>query len=138
MPGPVPKRSEERIRRNKPDVEITKLEAQGAVRQPELMIPDAHPFIVEFWEALGESAQSQYYEPSDWAYARWVLHFADGQIKGSRPSAQMVQALNTSFGDLLVSEGSRRRVRLEIERQQGSAEVVDLAAEFKRRMGLGD
>lgn len=132
---PIPKRSDQRIRRNKPDVEVTKIEAVGGIEQPELMIPDAHPFIIEFWESLGHSAQAMYYEPSDWSYARFILHFADGLVKNSRPSAQMLQSINSALGDLLVSEGARRRVRLEVERQKKDADVVDLAALFKERMG---
>ena len=133
--GPVPKRSEERIRRNKPEVEITKIEAGGTVEQPELGLLDPDPMIVDFWDALGKSAQSKYYEHSDWAFARFTLHFADGLLKSSRPSAQMFQGINSALSDLLVSEGARRRVRLEIERQQTSASVVDISELFKQRMG---
>lgn len=132
--GPVPYRSEERTSR--PAVEVTKIEAIGSVEQPELMIPDAHPFIVELWESLGESGQSMYYEPSDWAFARFILHFADGLLKNARPSAQMLQSVNSALSDLLVSEGARRRVRLEVERQGAQADVVDLAQLFQERMGL--
>ena len=56
-------------------------------------------------------------------------------MKNSRPSAQMLQSINSALGDLLVSEGARRRVRLEVERQKKDADVVDLAALFKERMG---
>lgn len=132
--GPVPKRSEERIRRNKPDVEITKVEAEGEVVQPELGFPDPHPIIQDFWVSMSESGQSKYYEPSDWQFARFVLHFADQLLKSSRPSAQLFQGVNSALGDLLVSEGARRRVRMEVERQKASADVVDLASIFEERM----
>ena len=39
---PIPKRSDQRIRRNKPDVEVTKIEAVGGVDQPELMLSLIH------------------------------------------------------------------------------------------------
>lgn len=132
--GPVPKRSEERIRRNKPEIEITKIEAHGRVEQPELGFPDAHPMIQDFWDSLAESGQAQYYEPSDWQFARFTLHFADQLLKQSRPSAQLLQGVNSALGDLLVSEGARRRVRMEVERQKTKAEVVDLEQMFKERM----
>lgn len=133
--GPVPKRSEERIRRNKPEVEVTKVEAAGTVPQPDLGFADPHPMIVEFWESLAASAQAQFYEPSDWAFAKFTLHFADTLLKSSRPSAQLLQGVNSALGDLLVSEGARRRVRMEVERNKAKADVVDLAEMFKERMG---
>lgn len=135
MPGPVPKRSDERIRRNKPEIPIDKIEATGTVEAPELGFPDPHPMIVDFWNAICDSAQAEYYEPSDYEFARFTLHFADGLLKSSRPSAQMLQGVNTALGDLLVSEGARRRVRLEIERQKTSATVVDISEMFKERLG---
>ena len=88
--GPVPKRSEERIRRNKLDYEITKVEAAGAVEPPDLGIEDPHPIVQDLWKSMGESAQVKYFEPTDWAYARFVLHFANQQLKVSRPSGQIL------------------------------------------------
>lgn len=136
--GPVPKRSEERIRRNKPEMEITRIEAQGEVVQPELNLPDPHPIVLDLWQSMGESAQSKYYEPSDWAFARYVLHFADGLLKSSKPSAQMFQGVSSAMTDLLLSEGARRRVRMEIERNKSNAVVIDVSEEIKKRLGLAD
>lgn len=133
-PGPVPKRSDERIRRNKPEYEITTIEATGTVEQPDLGFEDPHPITVELWESMSHSAQSQFYEPTDWAYAKFVLHHADQLLKNSRPSAQMFQGITSSFGDLLMSEGSRRRVAMEIERNKANAQVIDISAEFRERM----
>lgn len=133
-PGPVPKRSEERIRRNKPEYEITRIEAEGTVEQPDLGFDDPHPITVELWESMAQSAQSEYYEPTDWAYAKFVLHHADQLLKNSRPSAQMFQGITSSFGDLLMSEGARRRVAMEIERNKAKAQIIDISAEFRERM----
>jgi hypothetical protein len=43
------------------------------------------------------------------------------------------------MGDLLVSEGSRRRFRVEVERSSGEteAEVLDIASLFKLRLAQG-
>lgn len=133
-PGPVPKRSEDRIRRNKPEYEITRIEAEGTVEQPDLGFDDPHPITVELWESMAQSAQAEYYEPTDWAYAKFVLHHADQLLKNSRPSAQMFQGITSSFGDLLMSEGSRRRVAMEIERNKAKAQIIDISAEFRERM----
>lgn len=132
--GPVPKRSTERIRRNKDDVEIDTIEVIGSVSTPDLGFDDPHPLIVDLYTSLSESAQSQYYEPSDWQFARFTLHFADQLVKSGRPSAQLLAAVNQSLTDLLVSEGSRRRVRLEVERSQNEGTVLDVAEMFRQQM----
>src|SRR5699024_1364313 len=105
--GPIPKRSEERIRRNKDEVEITKIQAGDVVEQPSLGLDDPHPMIVDFWDSLGESAQNRFYEPSDWQYARFTLHFADQLSKSGPPSSQLLAAVNAAVGDLLVTEAQR-------------------------------
>jgi len=134
--GPIPKRSDERIRRNKPDVPVEKLDAIGIVQVPELGIDDPHPFIVDFYESLKDSAQSRYYEPSDWQYARWLMYAMNDYISGRKPSAVMFQSINTALSDLLITEGERRRVRLEIERGQSGqedAQVTSIEDYFKKR-----
>ncbi|RYH30027.1 MAG: hypothetical protein EON54_22100 [Alcaligenaceae bacterium] len=136
MPGPVPKRSSERIRRNKDDVEVETLDAIGPVDVPDLGFDDPSPMIVEFYKSLTESAQSKYYEPSDWQYARFALHFADQLVKSGRPSAQLLTAVNQMLTDLLVSEGARRRVRLEVERSSSEGAVLDVADLFRQQMAL--
>lgn len=69
-------------------------------------------------QALTESAQAKYFEPSDWQAARFVAHEMDRYIRSARPSSQMFAALMSAMSDLLVTEGTRRRVRIEIEREQ--------------------
>lgn len=131
MPGPIPKRSDERIRRNIPDVPIEKLDIQGEVAIPDLGMDDPHPMIVDFYESLKDSAQSRYYEPSDWQFARITCYFLDEQLKSFKPSGQMLATLSSMLTELLVSEGARRRMRLEIERSVGEAKVLDVADRFK-------
>lgn len=133
--GPVPKRSDERIRRNKEDVPIEKVTAIGTVGIPELGIEDPHPFIADFYKSLQDSAQSRYYEPSDWQYARWLCMAMDDYITGKKPSAVMFQSINAALSDLLITEGERRRVRLEIERGQTDepGTVTEIADYFKKR-----
>jgi hypothetical protein len=135
--GPVPKRSDQRVRRNKVEGGIDKVEAIGVVRAPALNIDGAHALTEDLYRSLSESAQSRFYEPSDYQMARSVLFFLDQQFKSSRPSAQMVQSLFSQLTDLLITEGARRRVRLEVERQQVGGEVLDVADMFRRRLSEG-
>lgn len=127
------KRSEERIRRNiEPPTD--KLTAFGAVTQPDLDFVDPHPTVVRLWGALGDSAFTKYYEPTDWEMARVTLHFLDGQLKAFKANANMVSVIQSMMNDLLFSEGSRRRVRLEIEREAlKQGQVVDIASLLDQR-----
>lgn len=133
--GPVPKRSEERIRRNAEVIPIEKLAAAGLVIAPPLALDDPHPMVVNFYDSLKESAQAKYYEPSDWQYARYIMYFVNKLIRyqGEKPSAVMFAAINTALSNLLVTEGDRRRVRIEIERDGQEADITDIATYFRER-----
>lgn len=140
--GPVPKRSEDRIRYD--GNVIDKVHAFGVVRKPDLGLGDnVHPIIEDFWDSVGESAQTRYYEASDWQYLRVSLHFLNQLLRSNKPSAQMLTVVNQMLTDLLVSEGSRRRVRMEIERNtaKADAEVKNLSDYFQhlaKNNDLGD
>jgi hypothetical protein len=135
--GPIPARSDQRVRRNKPEVAIDKVQVIGKVRAPDLGFDDPHPIILDFYLSLPESAQSRYYEPSDYQQARLIFFFLDKQLKSPRPSAQMVAACFAQLSNLLVSEGDRRRVRMEVERAQSGGEVLDVAEIFRARLSQG-
>lgn len=120
MPGPVPKRSDQRRRRNKPaDGEVTKAPATAPPSDPE---PDEnwHPLMSEWFVSLGQSGQAVFYEPSDWATARVWAEIMSRQLESGRMSAQMVAAWASGATELLTTEGARRRARLELERGESS------------------
>lgn len=136
--GPVPKRSSDRGRQPYDNV-IEKVQAFGVVSKPKLGLGnDVHPIITDFWDSIGESAQSRYYEPSDWQYLRVSLHFLNKLLNTGKPSAQMLTVVNQMLTDLLVSEGSRRRVRLEIEREQTNDNVVNISDYFRELANKND
>lgn len=136
--GPIPARSDQRVRRNKPDIPIEKVEAIGIVDVPELGLDDPHPIVRDLYLSMKESAQSRYYEPSDWNYARLTLHFTDLLLKSSRPSGNLLSTVQSMLTDLLLTEGARRRVRLEVERSQsGVGEVLEVAELFRARLLQG-
>ncbi|WP_367137921.1 hypothetical protein [Saccharothrix sp. HUAS TT1] len=129
----MPKRSEERVRRNKDEVQIEKITAIGTVLQPPLDFPSPHPITVDLYRSMGESAQARYYEPSDWEFARATLHFLDRLLKSTKPSGQMLATVNQMLTGLLLTEGERRRVAIEIERETTKNELADVAALFRDR-----
>lgn len=122
--GPVPKRSDQRRRVNKnPDGPVTKAPA-GEPVQPEgastASAPDPlwHPLIAELWVAAGRSGQSAFWEPSDWAMLKVGSQVMSDQLGSGRPSAVMFAAWDALMARLLMTEGDRRRLRLELERSK--------------------
>lgn len=133
--GQAPKRSDQRRRRNK--VDIDKVDMVGDVPVPELGIDNPHPIVADFYESLKKSGQAKWYEPSDWQRARLTMHLLDGLLKsGGRPSSTLYAALQQDLGALLTTEADRRRLHMEVERNTGDdgAEKAKVArmAEYRQ------
>ena len=137
MTGPVPKRSEERRRRNArteagASTEVEKLEAPGSVDAPE---PDEdwHPIALGLYRSVEDSAFRRFYEPSDWMVLfltceslsrdlgeQFVgVNEATGEVlKDTIPlKGASLTAYSRVFASLLLTDGERRRLRLEIDRR---------------------
>lgn len=153
--GPVPKREDQRRRRNAPTTTTTK--AAGAIK---VVVPPAeddwHPVAKTWYASLTESGQQQFYEPSDWATAYLIAEsisrdlnpqfvgfaqtgrdqteaeFAKIPLKGASLSAYL-----KAMGDLLTTEGARRRVSLELKRPDEApvegSNVIDYRARVSAR-----
>lgn len=142
--GPIPERSENRIRRNKPDTPIEKITAIGLVEVPELgnihYRGEIHQLVEDLWDGMTESAQAKYFEPSDWQFARLTLFALNQEIVSAQHAnkpigAMKLSALNQMMTQLLLTEGERRRVRIEVEREaSGGGEVLSLEEAFKRKL----
>jgi hypothetical protein len=121
--GHIPKRSDQRRRRNKDGIETVKAAGATTVAIPE---PDEswHPAAARWYRSLAESGQSQYFEPSDWAQAAiWAEFLSRALNQGARPSSQLVASWAAGASELLSTEGARRRVRVELERGQVDPDV---------------
>lgn len=114
--GPIPKRDDERRRRNKPDTDTTTIEMTGEVEAPDVDL-GWHPIAADWYRSLAKSGQSKRYEPSDWAAARLVAHDMTRHLNSGRFSSQALAAIWSAMTDLLTTEGARRRVRMEIDRK---------------------
>lgn len=119
MPGPVPKRTAERRRRNRTPGQ-TSVAVAGAVRPPRAL-KEWHPLARRWYNSLKTSGQSQFYEPTDWAFAMYIAQVMSTNLEQERFSATLFAAVLGGMESLLSTEASRRRARLEIERELGPA-----------------
>ena len=130
--GPVPKPSSQRRRRNKESRVTTAPTGHVAPPAPE-PDPTWQPIAAEWFCSLSESGQSQFYEPSDWATARYVAEAMSRNLASSRLSGQLFAAVMAAMTELLTTEGSRRRARVELERAEPvEPPGVALMADYRR------
>lgn len=151
--GPAPKRSGKR-HGHVAKAELAKVDkapTPWAVTIPPAD-PDWYPPTIRWYESLARSGQSVFYTDSDWESA-WLLADAMsrefkpqplvvGSGKDARvemvllpPKAASLAAWAKIMSGLLVTEGDRRRLRLELERpvEEAKADVSELD-EYRRRL----
>jgi antitoxin (DNA-binding transcriptional repressor) of toxin-antitoxin stability system len=152
--GPVPKRSSQRRRRNKPGDPVDTAAGAVAVGAPAAN-SKWHPVAKRWFESLKASGQAVFYEPSDWATAQLVAESLSRDLKpqvvgvtmDGKPVRAVVPLRGSSLAAylkamsaLVVTEGDRRRVRLELERRKTesgeAADVSELAA-YRERLQSG-
>lgn len=146
--GPIPKREDERVRRNLPENPTDTIQVIGTVQIPELgdvsYEGETHPIIIEMYESMKESAAVKFFEPTDWQFARLTMLTLNQELIAARHlgkpiGAMKLTAITTMLSALLLTEGDRRRARLEIERvgnAQGG-EVVDVTTMLRQRLAAG-
>ncbi|MFF8829322.1 hypothetical protein [Streptomyces sp. NPDC015131] len=140
--GPIPKRSEERRRRNKDDgPELLQAPSGPPAQLPDLPEPEDswHEIATDWYLSLRESGQAAFYQPSDWATARYAAELMSRLLNTDRaPNGQLVAALNSVMSALLTTEGDRRRARIELERKpavQPAPASVTAIADYQSRIG---
>jgi hypothetical protein len=165
MPGPPPKRDAERRRRNGKAVETRSVDIADLIKL-EVDIPvaceDWHETAIAMYESLSRSGQAIFYEPSDWMTAYVIceqlsralkpvpMFDADGAIVLDSNGDPMMRsipmpgaAMNSllkGLASLMVTEGDRRRLSIELERRRGDVEVApegvaSISQQRQRRLG---
>jgi hypothetical protein len=136
--GPVGKRSQELMgHRTKAQRQATgTVKASGRVPVP---APDGewHPIARSWYQSLRKSGQSQFFEPSDWQAARFVAEVMTKNLNAERFSAHLFASVWSAMGELLTTEGARRRARMEIERDGVKPESAGVTAISDYRAALG-
>lgn len=137
--GPPPKRDSQRRRSNDPVLGSATVAPGAEV----VVVPAAdtewHPVARGWFESLAASGQSRFYEPSDWATAYVVAESMSRELQpqplvvGSGkdatvemhkvpPKGASLAAWLKAMTALMVTEGDRRRLRLELERPVADGE----------------
>lgn len=116
----IPRRESELARprsRKGGDQQETKRGVMKDVRwkQPD---PDWHPVARDLYLSARSSGQADWYQNSDihllWSLCDDLSHYK----KSGRRSAQMAAVIYTAFGNLLLTEGDRRKARIELTEQK--------------------
>jgi hypothetical protein len=103
----------------------TVLKAAGAVDIPPLD-ESWHDLAKDWYRSLSESAQKTLMEPSDWSAARLLAGEITRMLNGD-PNAAMLGKVWAAMGDLMTTEGARRRLKVEVERRPVSAAPAAVA-----------
>lgn len=133
--GPIPKRSGTRLGNisngEAEGAHVTKAKAAEDVQVPRV-VSDWHPIAKRWFKALKDSGQSEFYEPSDWAYAYFLADQMSYYQKSKSRSSMMLTAILSGMTGLLLTEGDRRRARIELVRgspeEEKSAAVIAIEA----------
>lgn len=151
--GPIPKRSNQRRRENKPDIDVAAAPAAAKVKVPKAD-PKWHPVAAQWFASLAESGQSVFYEPSDWATAYLIAESisrelspqpisigsgGDARIEmvSAPPKGASLAAWLKGMTVLMVTEGDRRRARVELQRATAAEEHADVSHldSYRQRFG---
>jgi hypothetical protein len=140
VPGPVPDREAELARPRERGGRDTQPVTKGELKPVTMPDPDPswHPIATRLYESLRSSGQADFYQNSDWAFAVSVCDDLSHYKKSLKRSGQMLQTIYSALERLLVTEGDRRRVRIELHEPDGDSEpaAVLAIADYKRDLGL--
>lgn len=150
--GPVGKRSDQR-HGHRSEAENAVDRAPGTDAKPPPAKRDWHPIARSWYRSLTKSGQRRFYEPSDWAtavlIAESISRDLSPQVVGITEKGDVVRdtiplkgaSLNAylkAMSSLLVTEGDRRRMKVELDKT-GSEEAADVSwlDEARRNRGTG-
>lgn len=140
--GPVPNRSEDLARerteadnRRAGTLDVRK----GTLRPTKAPKPDPdwHPIATMLYTSLGRSGQSDWYQDSDWAYAYMVCDELSVYKSSEKTNGQVLATIYSAMSSLLVTEGDRRRVAIELESPPKNEKKASDFAMERYRNGLG-
>lgn len=140
MPGPVPNRESDlarpRERKGSGQQGVTK----GVSRPTSIphADPEWHKIARMMWDSAKKSGGSDFYEQSDWALLYSLCDDLSKLKKSGRPSSQWAAVIYQQLGNLLVSEGERRRLRIELHdpETEESSQEDEVMDEYADALGV--
>jgi len=140
--GPVPNRSDDLSRSRDANrgerAPITKGQSRPA------SIPEAdpgwHPIARLLWDSTLESGQTDFYESSDYAFLYSICDDVSYYKTMGKRSGQMLASIYSAMENLLVTEGARRRVRVELQDEEVGEDdaVVTQMDDYRRQLGVAN
>lgn len=145
MRGPIPKRSDQRRRRNKDTDTTATVHAFGQSKvTPPTEDRTWHIYAKNWFRSLKKSGQAQFYQDSDWQEARLVAMLISNEMNREHgPRAGMMDVIFSRADNLLTTEGARRRLRVELHnaKEIGDADktaTVSVLAAYREEFQEGD
>lgn len=135
--GPIPKRSEARTRVNKTGEDGIALKKGVALSYswPEADT-DWHPWVADFYGSFQQSGMQAYFQQTDVAALQLACRLLNREVvEKGRPSAMFLAETMKMLDGLGITEGERRRIKIELDQptvQEVDAKVVALQAARSR------
>lgn len=138
--GPIPNRSDDlarpRERKGSDQVPVTK----GVARKVRWPAPDPewHKLARDLYLACKSSGQADFYQQSDVALLYSLCEDLSVYKSSFKRSGQMLQTIYSTLSNLLVSEGDRRRVRIELNEPSEDSTPASVTAidAYKKALGI--
>jgi hypothetical protein len=138
--GPVPHREADLARprsRNGGDQQAVTKGEMRSVRWP-TADREWHPIARDLYNACKRSGQADFYQQSDIALLYSLCDDLSYYKSSYKRSGQMLQSIYSAMERLLVTEGDRRRVRIELHEPEkdGDSAAVLAIADYKDDLGV--
>lgn len=142
MPGPIPNREADLARpRSRGQGEAAPVITQGELLPVTIPHADAewHPTARRLWDSMKRSGQAAFYQQTDWAYAYFVMGEISDYLRTSKKSSMMLASLLSALTPLCLTEGDRRRARIELSAPDDSQSEASKAINAARAaLGMDD
>ncbi|MEV4642762.1 hypothetical protein AB0J80_36015 [Actinoplanes sp. NPDC049548] len=101
--------------------------------------PEWHALARDIYLGCKNSGQADFYQQSDIAILRSLMD--DLSVAKRNPgqrSGQLLQTLYSTLSNLLVTEGDRRRVRIELNEpeEEATPASVSVLADYREQLGV--
>ena len=109
--------------------------------------PEWHFIARMMWDSLDMSGQSDFYQQTDWAFAYSLCDDISEYKKPktdregneyTKRSPEMLKAILSAMTSLLITEGDRRRVRIELSAPEAETTPLSVVAigDYRNRLGV--